>query len=61
MKHFQQSHIFITQSNASNGVNDEALSINSTDKTFTTREIILQEYFYNYYGTNIYSKLFNEH
>lgn len=61
MKHFQQSHISTTQSNASNGNKTEALSINSTDKIFTTREIVLQEYFYNYYGTSIYPKLFNDH
>ena len=61
MKHFQQSYISITQSNARNENNEEVLSINSTNKIFTTRELILQEYFYNYYGTNVYSKLFNDH
>ena len=61
MKHFQRYHLSITQSNASNENNEDALNINKTNKVFTTRERMLQEYFWNYYGTDTYSKLFNSH
>ena len=59
MKNFQQTDISINRSNTSNANNVEDLNTNTTKKLFTTREIISQEYFYNYYGTNIYSKFFN--
>ncbi len=34
--------------------------INTTKMTLTDRDIY-QEYFWNYYGTGMYSKLFNAH
>ena len=58
MKNFQQSHISITQSNSSSENNEDVQNINKKTKKFTTREIMIQEYFWNYYGTDTYSKLF---